>query len=81
MVKVPLLRNITNTAPYFHNGAVWSLSEAVRIMGENQLGEKLSDYEVTNIVAFLESLEGEKPEVTYPILPTSTQNTPRPDAN
>lgn len=81
MVKVPLLRNITNTAPYFHNGAVWSLSEAVRIMGKNQLGEKLSDDEVSNIVAFLGSLEGKKPELSYPMLPTSTKDTPKPDAN
>jgi len=81
MVKVPLLRNITNTAPYFHNGAVWSLSEAVRIMGENQLGEKLSDDEISNIVAFLGSLEGKKPEISYPMLPSSTKDTPKPDAN
>jgi len=81
LVKVPLLRNITNTAPYFHNGAVWSLAEAVKIMGETQLGIELTGSEINDIIAFLGSLEGEKPRVEYPVLPTSTHETPRPDAN
>ncbi|MCK4738390.1 MAG: cytochrome-c peroxidase [Deltaproteobacteria bacterium] len=79
LVKVGLLRNISNTAPYFHNGAVWTLEEAVRIMGQNQLGIELSDKEVDSLVAFLFSLEGEKPVIIYPVLPSSTSKTPRPD--
>jgi cytochrome c peroxidase len=80
MVKVPTLRNVTETAPYFHNGTVWSLAEAVKIMGENQLGIKLSDKETASIITFLKTLEGEKPAVIYPVLPASTDKTPRPDA-
>ncbi len=81
LVKVPLLRNITQTAPYFHNGAVWSLNEAVKIMGETQLGIELTDKEVGDIVAFLGSLKGKKPRITYPLLPASTDKTPRPNTN
>lgn len=80
-VKVPTLRNIGETAPYFHNGSVWSLSEAVQIMGETQLGAKLTADETTKLVAFLNSLTGKKPKVIYPVLPASTDKTPRPDAN
>ncbi|MDH3974080.1 MAG: cytochrome-c peroxidase [Deltaproteobacteria bacterium] len=79
-VKVPTLRNITNTAPYYHNGAVWTLEEAVTLMGELQLGMRLSRDEVNNIVAFLKALEGVKPKITYPVLPSSTADTPKPDA-
>lgn len=81
LVKVPLLRNITETAPYFHNGAVWSLEEAVKIMGETQLGIELKENEVEDIVVFLGSLEGRKPSVVYPVLPPSTDKTPKPDAS
>ncbi len=81
MVKVPTLRNITETAPYFHNGAVWSLSEAIKIMGETQLGVTLDDKEVNAIKTFLTSLTGEKPKIEYPQLPAVTEKTPRPDAN
>jgi len=80
MVKVPTLRNITQTAPYMHNGAVWSLEEAVKTMGETQLGVKLSDAETAKIVAFLKTLEGTKPELAYPMLPSSTATTPKPDS-
>lgn len=79
MVKVPTLRNVTETAPYFHNGTVWSLAESVKIMGENQLGIKLTDKETASIVTFLKTLEGEKPTVIYPVLPASTDKTPKPD--
>lgn len=81
LVKVPTLRNITQTAPYFHNGAVWSLKEAVQIMGKTQLDADLSDNEASDIVAFLGSLKGKKPSIIYPNLPESTDETPRPDAN
>lgn len=72
------LRNIELTAPYFHSGKVWNLEVAVAIMGTSQLGTELSDDEVDKIVAFLGSLTGEVPEVTYPILPVETLATPRP---
>lgn len=68
--KVPTLRNIAITAPYFHNGAVESLSEAVRVMAEVELDVKLTDEEVSEIVAFLTSLEGEFPVITMPRIPS-----------
>lgn len=79
MVRTPTLRNITETAPYFHNGAIWSLAEAVKEMGHTQLGIQISDNEATQIVDFLKSLKGRKPEITYPQLPESTLKTPKPD--
>ncbi len=81
MVKTPTLRNITETAPYFHNGQVWSLNEAVKEMGSTQLGIKISDSDAEKIVTFLASLEGEKPEIVYPQLPASTSKTPKPSAD
>ena len=72
------LRNIELTAPYFHSGAVWSLEEAVAVMGTAQLGTELNDEDVDSIVAFLKTLTGTIPEVTYPELPPSTANTPKP---
>ena len=72
------LRNIELTAPYFHSGAVWSLEEAVAVMGTAQLGTELNDGEVESIVAFLKTLTGTIPEIRYPILPPSTATTPRP---
>lgn len=78
MVKTPTLRNITETAPYFHNGAIWSLKEAVQEMGSVQLGIKISDKEATEIVTFLKSLKGRKPQIIYPQLPESTEKTPKP---
>lgn len=59
--KVPGLRNVAMTAPYFHDGSVASLPDAVRIMARVQLGKTLSDEEVRNIVAFLKSLTGTLP--------------------
>jgi len=77
--KVPLLRNIALTAPYFHDGSTWDLNKAVDIMAEFQLGVTLSKTENKNIVAFLKTLTGEQPKIVYPILPPSTKNTPKPD--
>lgn len=56
--KVPMLRNIAVTSPYFHDGSVPSLAEAVRLMAWHQLGKKLDSTQVTEIVAFLGSLTG-----------------------
>lgn len=72
------LRNIELTAPYFHSGAVWSLEEAVAVMGTAQLGAELAGDEVDAIVAFLKTLTGKVPEIKYPELPPSTDGTPRP---
>ncbi len=57
--KVPILRNITKTAPYFHNGSVKDLKEAIRIMGKYQRGLELSKDQIDKIEAFLHSLEGD----------------------
>jgi cytochrome c peroxidase len=81
MVKTPTLRNITETAPYFHNGAIWSLKEAVQEMGRTQLGKEISDADAAKIVTFLGALKGRKPEIKYPQLPTITEKTPKPDFN
>jgi cytochrome c peroxidase len=56
--KVPSLRNIERTAPYFHDGQVTTLEEAVRRMARYQLGRELRDGEVTSLVAWLKSLTG-----------------------
>ena len=69
MFRVPTLRNIALTAPYFHNGAVLTLSEAVRVMGKTQLNKDLSKQQVKEIVAFLKSLSGQVPPQTMPVLP------------
>lgn len=71
--KVPTMKNITHTAPYFHDGSVDELSDAVRTMGRHQLGIELSGSEVASIVAFLGALEGELPAqyVAPPRLPAA----------
>jgi cytochrome c peroxidase len=69
LFKVPTLRNIALTAPYFHNGAVLTLDEAVRVMAKLQLDKELSKEEVADIVAFLNALTGEFPEQKMPVLP------------
>ncbi len=81
MVKVPTLRNITQTAPYFHNGAVTTLKEAIVEMGRIQLGIQITDDEATKIETFFQALEGKKPQIVYPILPNATASTPKPDVN
>ncbi|ANE36431.1 periplasmic diheme cytochrome c peroxidase [Campylobacter iguaniorum] len=79
MVKTPTLRNVTQTAPYFHNGAIWSLEEAVKTMGSVQLGIEINDAEAASIVTFLNSLTGTMPKITYPMFPRSTSATPKPE--
>jgi cytochrome c peroxidase len=76
--RVPSLRNIALTAPYFHTGKVWDLRQAVAIMGSSQLGAKLSDEEVGKIEVFLGALTGDQPKVALPTLPPSVATTPRP---
>jgi cytochrome c peroxidase len=79
--KVPMWRNVTRTAPYFNNGSVWDLKEAIRIMGKIQLNKQLTNEEVDRIADFLGSLEGNPPQeaMTLPVLPASTPSTPLPD--
>lgn len=78
--RAPSLRNVALTAPYFHSGKVWDLRQAVAVMGASQLGDKLTEEEITDITAFLGSLTGEQPRIELPILPASTAETPRPIA-
>ena len=77
--RVPTWRNVTLTAPYFHNGKVKTLDEAVRVMGKTQLGMDLTDEQISNIVAFLNSLTGEFPKQIMPKLPPTENFTLTPD--
>lgn len=79
MVRVPTLRNVTQSAPYFHNGQIATLNEAIKEMGRIQLGVDLNDQETAEIHTFLKSLEGKKPTIVYPMLPSSTATTPKVD--
>jgi cytochrome c peroxidase len=76
--KVPTLRNVALTYPYFHDGEAETLTEAVDVMGRLQLGKKLSVKENALIVAFLKSLTGDQPAFQLPVLPPSTEKTPAP---
>jgi cytochrome c peroxidase len=71
MFKVQQLRNVAVTPPYFHDGSVATLPEAVRIMAKLQLGRDLGANDISDIVAFLETLTGEVPEnfAKAPVLP------------
>ena len=62
MFKVPSLRNVAETHPYFHDGSVADLGEAVKIMAKVNLNKDLTSTEVSDIVAFLGSLTGEVTE-------------------
>jgi cytochrome c peroxidase len=77
--KVPTLRNVEMTYPYFHDGAAKTLTDAVDTMGRLQLGKKFSDEENAKIVAFLKTLTGDQPDFKLPILPPSNDKTPRPE--
>jgi cytochrome c peroxidase len=76
--KVPTLRNVEMTYPYFHDGEAETLTEAVDVMGRLQLGAKFTDEQNAQIVAFLKTLTGDQPLFMLPILPPSTDTTPRP---
>ena len=76
--KVPTLRNVEMTYPYFHDGEAETLTEAVDVMGRLQLGKQFSKEENSRIVAFLKSLTGDQPSFLLPILPPSTDSTPPP---
>ena len=80
--KVPSLRNIEMTGPFFHDGKVGTLFEAVEHMAEYQVGKKLTDSQIQSIITWLKSLTGELPAdyIKPPKLPESTPRTPRPEA-
>jgi len=73
--RIPTLRNVALTAPYFHNGKVTTLEEAVKVMGKLQLNKDLNEEQVQNLVAFLNALTGEFPPQTMPILPATPGQT------
>lgn len=77
--RVPTWRNVALTAPYFHNGKVKTLDEAVRVMGKTQLDMDLTDAQVADIVSFLNALTGEFPKQTMPILPPTPNFSITPD--
>jgi cytochrome c peroxidase len=76
--KVPTLRNVELTYPYFHDGEAATLTQAVDVMGRLQLGRTFTKEENAQIVAFLKTLTGDQPVFQYPILPPSADDTPRP---
>jgi cytochrome c peroxidase len=79
--KVPGLRNVEGTSPYYHNGKVETLELAVSRMGEYQLGKTLTDSQVNSILTWLKTLTGDVPAeyIKAPVLPKSTAKTPKPD--
>lgn len=76
--KVPTLRNVELTYPYFHDGAATTLAEAVNIMGRVQLGRQFCPMCTASIVSFLKTLTGDQPSLRLPLLPPSSDATPRP---
>lgn len=73
--KVPTLRNIALTAPYFHNGKVKTLETAVMVMAKTQLDKDLTEQQVNDITAFLNTLTGEFPKIEMPRLPVMANQT------
>lgn len=76
--KVPTLRNVELTYPYFHDGEAATLMQAVDVMGRLQLGRTFTSDENGKLVAFLKTLTGKQPDIVLPILPPSSDATPRP---
>lgn len=76
--KVPTLRNIELTYPYFHDGEAATMAQAVDLMGRLQLGREFTKDENAKIVAFLKTLTGQQPQIALPIMPPSTDKTPKP---
>ncbi|EAT58045.1 cytochrome-c peroxidase [Chlorobium ferrooxidans] len=76
--KVPTLRNVELTYPYFHDGSAQTLSKAVEVMGQIQLGKTYTPEENASLVAFLKSLTGDQPKFELPQLPPSSDTTPAP---
>jgi cytochrome c peroxidase len=78
LFKVPTLRNVELNYPYFHDGEAATLTKAVDTMGRIQLGKQFTAEENAKIVAFLKTLTGDQPSFKLPILPPSSDSTPRP---
>jgi cytochrome c peroxidase len=80
LFKVPSLRNVEQTAPYFHDGQTAKLEDAVKMMAAHQLGKDLSDADAASIVTFLKTLTGELPAtlVAEPAALPSGPKTPKP---
>lgn len=78
--RVPTLRNVDRTGPYFHKGQLATLEEVVRKMAWHQLGQELKDQDVTELVAYLKALTGDLPKeyIAKPELPPSGPTTPKP---
>lgn len=78
--RVPTLRNVEKSWPYFHKGQLQTLEETVRTMGRYQLGMELKDDEIASIITWLKTLTGESPAeyIKKPELPPSTDKTPKP---
>jgi cytochrome c peroxidase len=74
--KIPGLRNVELTGPYFHSGDAEDLTTIIRVMGTSQLGVKLTDDEIGKIEAFLKSLTGKPPRIVLPILPPTVHVSP-----
>lgn len=68
VIKVPILRNITQSAPYLKSGKITSLKDAIALMTKQN--ETLNETEITKLEAFFKTVEGKKPNITYPELPT-----------
>ncbi len=67
--RTPTLRNVAVTYPYFNNGSVATLHEAIQLMGQQMLGQDFEAEELDALVAFMDALTGEMPAVTIPALP------------
>jgi cytochrome c peroxidase len=80
LFKVPSLRNVAKTAPYFHDGKVATLEDAVRLMAAHQLGKELAPEKIKEITTFLESTTGDVPaeQIAKPTLPENGPKTPGP---
>ncbi len=76
--KVPTLRNIALTAPYFHTGSEQDLAKVVDVMAKTQLGQTLTQAETAKIIAFFQALTGDQPQIIEPQLPASDAKSPLP---
>jgi cytochrome c peroxidase len=80
MFRVSSLRNVQDTAPYFHDATGKSLEEAVKTMAAHQLAKDLPDEDVKSVTAFLKTLSGQLAAADFakkPALPASTAKTPK----
>jgi cytochrome c peroxidase len=70
LVKVPSLRNVTLNSPYFHNGTVVELKDAIKEMSRIQLSvTEIEESDIEHLITFFKALEGRKPDIKQPTLP------------